>query len=52
LSPGELSDLVSTLQVELVGLKSRMTEGEVQNASLRETILNLTHENDLRKRRI
>jgi len=44
--------LVSTLQVELVGLKSRVSEGEVENASLRETILNLAHENDLLKRRI
>jgi transposase len=52
LSPAELSELVSTLQVELVGLKSRVAESEVQNASLRETILNLTHENELLKRRI
>ena len=52
LSRAELSALVSTLQVELVGLKQRVTEGETQNASLRETILNLSHENMLLKRRL
>ena len=52
LSRAELSDLVVALQVELVGLKSRVTEAEVQSVSLRETILNLTHENELLKRRI
>jgi len=44
--------LVSALQVELVGLKSRVTERDVQNDSLRETILNLTHENELLRRRL
>lgn len=43
---------MSALQVELVGLKARFSEAEAQNASLRETILNLTHENELLKRRI
>jgi len=44
--------LISTLQVELVALKTHMSERDDQNASLRETILNLTHENELLKRRI
>jgi transposase len=52
LSPVELTALVSALQVELVGLKSRVTERDVQNESLRETILNLTHENELLRRRL
>lgn len=52
LSAAELTAMVSTLQVELVALKSRITERDAQNESLRETILNLTHENDLLKRRI
>lgn len=43
---------MSTLQVELVGLKSRVSDGEAENASLRETVLNLTHENELLKRRL
>jgi transposase len=52
LSPAELTALISTLQVELVGLTSRVTEKETQIDSLRETVLNLTHENELLKRRI
>ena len=52
LSPQELVALVTTLQTELLGLKTRMDEGEVQNDSLRETIVNLTHENELLKRRL
>jgi transposase len=52
LSPAELTALVSTLQVELVGLKSRLTERDVQNESLRETIVNLSHENELLRRRL
>jgi transposase len=48
----ELAAAVSALQVQLVGVQSRMREGEVQNESLRETIVNLTHENQLLKRRI
>jgi transposase len=52
LSLAELAAAVSSLQVELVGVKSQMRESEAQNASLRETIVNLTHENQLLKRRI
>ena len=52
LSPQELVALVTTLQTEVLGLKTRMDEGEVQNDSLRETIVNLTHENELLKRRL
>jgi transposase len=52
LSPAELTALVSALQVELVGLKSHMTERDAQNDSLRETVLNLTHENELLRRRL
>jgi transposase len=52
LSAAELSSLVSTLQVELLGLKSRVSDRETENDSLRETILNLSHENELLKRRI
>ncbi len=51
-SHAELVGLVSALQAELVGLKSSFSEAEAQNASLRETLLNLTHENELLKRRI
>jgi transposase len=51
-SPAELASMVSALQAELVGLKSHVTEGQAQIASLRETVLNLTHENELLKRRI
>ena len=35
LSPAELADLVSTLQVELVGLKSRVTEAEARSEDRR-----------------
>jgi transposase len=52
LSPAELAALISTLQLEVVGLQSRMSERNQQNESLRETILNLTHENELLRRRI
>jgi hypothetical protein len=48
----ELAAAVSALQIQLVGVQSRMREGEVQNESLRETIVNLTYENQLLKRRI
>jgi hypothetical protein len=51
-SATELASLVSALQVELVGLKSHVTDGQTQIASLRETVLNLTHENELLKRRL
>jgi len=52
LSQDELASLVSTLQLEMVGLKARETESEVRNESLQETIVNLAHENELLKRRI
>jgi len=48
----DLAAAVSALQVELVGVKSRMHERETEIGSLRETIVNLTHENQLLKRRI
>ena len=51
-STAELASLVAALQVELVGLKALVTEKHAQNDSLRETVLNLTHENELLKRRI
>jgi len=51
-SAAELASLVAALQVELIGLKSHVTEKLVQIDSLRETVLNLTHENELLKRRI
>ena len=52
MSLAELMAAVSQLQVELVGVKSRVREGEVENQSLRETITNLANENQLLKRRI
>jgi transposase len=52
MSMGDLAAAVSALQVELVGVKSRMHERDTENESLRETIVNLTHENQLLKRRI
>jgi transposase len=52
MSMAELAATVSALQVQLVGVQSRMTESEAQNESLRETIVNLTQENQLLKRRI
>lgn len=52
LSQAELAALVSTLHVELAGLKSHVVERDTQIDSLRETVLNLTHENELLKRRI
>jgi len=52
LSVQELVGLVSTLQTEVLGLKAQMGERDVQNDSLRETIVNLTHENELLKRRL
>jgi transposase len=52
ISVAELAARVSALQVQLVGVQSRMREAETQNDSLRETIVNLTHENQLLKRRI
>ena len=51
-SAAELASLFSALQVELVGLKSHVAERDTQIASLQETVLNLTHENALLKRRL
>src|SRR5262245_33496741 len=48
----DLAAVVSALQVELVGVKSRMRERDTEVESLRETIVNLTHENQLLKRRV
>jgi transposase len=45
----DLAAAVSALQVELVTVKR---ESQIERASLRETIVNLTHENQLLKRRI
>jgi transposase len=52
LSPDEITSLLSTLQAEVVGLKTRFSESETRNEALEETIVNLTHENELLKRRI
>lgn len=52
ISVADLAAAVSVLQIELVGVKSRMHERETEIVSLRETIVNLTHENQLLKRRI
>jgi transposase len=52
MSMADLAAAVSALQVELVGVKSRMRERDTEVDSLRETIVNLTHENQLLKRRI
>jgi hypothetical protein len=51
-SSAELASLFSALQAELVGLKSHVAERDTQIASLQETVLNLTHENALLKRRV
>lgn len=52
LSADDLAMLVSTLQSEMLGIKTRLTESETRNESLQETIVNLAHENELLKRRI
>jgi hypothetical protein len=52
LSPDELATVLSTLQAEVVGLKTRFSEAVTRNEALEETIVNLTHENELLKRRI
>jgi transposase len=49
LSLEELAELVSTLQTEMLAVK---TERDTQVDSLQETIVNLTHENELLKRRL
>ncbi|HEY6880348.1 MAG TPA: IS66 family transposase [Polyangiales bacterium] len=51
-SLAELAATVSALQIQLVGVQSQVREHQAQNESLRETIVNLTHENQLLKRRI
>lgn len=51
-SSAELASLFSALQAELVTLKAHVAERDTQIASLRETVLNLTQENQLLKRRI
>lgn len=51
LSSDELARFLSTLQAEVV-LKTRFAESESRNDALEETIVNLTHENELLKRRI
>lgn len=48
----EIAAAVSAMQLELASLHSRVREGEAQNESLRETIVQLTHENQLLKRRL
>ena len=52
LSADELTVLVSALQTEVFGIKTRLTESETRNDSLQETIVNLAHENELLKRRL
>ena len=44
--------LVSALQTEVLGIKTRLNERETQVDSLQETIVNLAHENELLKRRL
>lgn len=44
--------LVSALQTEVLGIKTRLSERETQVDSLQETIVNLAHENELLKRRL
>jgi hypothetical protein len=52
LSADDLASLVSTLQSEMLGIKARLMEREIQVDSLQETIVNLAHEHELLKRRI
>ncbi|MGC4093060.1 MAG: IS66 family transposase [Polyangiaceae bacterium] len=52
LSADELATLVSALQTEVLGIKARLSERDVQVGSLEETIVNLAHENELLKRRL
>jgi transposase len=52
LSAEELATLVSALQTEVLGIKTRLNESEASNDSLQETIVNLAHENELLKRRL
>jgi transposase len=48
----DLAVLVSALQVELVSVNSRLHEREIEIGALRETLVNLTHENQLLMRRL
>ena len=52
LSVHELVALVSTLQTEVLGLKQLVLERETRAGSLEETIVNLTQENEILKRRL
>jgi len=52
LSADELASLISTLQLEMVSVRTRLAESETRNDSLQETIVNLAHENELLKRRL
>lgn len=52
LSVQELVALVSTLQTEVLGLKTQAVEQDTKVDSLHETIVNLTHENEILKRRL
>jgi transposase len=52
LSADELASLISTLQVEMLSVQTRLNERETQVDSLQETIVNLAHENELLKRRL
>jgi Transposase C of IS166 homeodomain len=52
LSADDLVTLVSALQTEMLGIKTRLAVREVQVDSLQETIVNLAHENELLKRRL
>ena len=50
LSIADVAAAVAALQAELLGVKAQRREDEAQNASLRQTIVELTHENQLLKR--
>jgi transposase len=52
LSADDLAMLISTLQSEMLGVQTRLSEREVQVDSLQQTIVNLAHENELLKRRL
>ena len=52
LSIADVAAAVAALQAELLGVKAQRREDEAQNASLRQTIVELTHENQLLKRRL
>lgn len=52
LPAADVAAAISALQSELLGVRIQMREGEAQNASLRQTIVELTHENQLLKRRL